>query len=69
MDEFQKRKENFDKKEKFINDYNNRPEITFTVGLNEYSDWDEDELKKLVPVDPSIRTSTVNGEHPHLKAD
>lgn len=52
INEYQKRKENFEKSEEFVTNFNKRTDVSFKVGLNNFSDWSSEEIKKLTPADP-----------------
>jgi|LauGreDrversion4_2_1035121.scaffolds.fasta_scaffold357179_1 hypothetical protein len=48
QNEFQLRKSLFMKKDEFINFFNSQPNQTMTVGHNKYSDWTDEEYKRIL---------------------
>ena len=47
VDEFEMRKGLFKDRLKGISEHNSRQENTYTLGINQFADWTEDEMKKL----------------------
>jgi cathepsin L len=64
IEEYQKRKEIFEKNLQFIENHNKKKDITFKLGINQFSDLTQEEIQNILMPKPSIKRSEIIKKFP-----